>query len=196
MSIALIVFVIAVIALIVICYAVTAFSYYNKEAKKEIKPTKLYLAGPITGVSNAKAKFELAKNNLERYGFIVVTPFENDLSDKATYEQHMAADFKLIDKCDSIALMPGWSGSVGCMMELQYCYKKNKLVVYPLCFTGNYYTLMAVTYIENALSRLFASEANHDFVMVREMHPHWGVFELLYPYITMLKKRPKYADLQ
>lgn len=192
------------IAIFFICCIVVAYipnitnylRYKFCEAKKEIRPTKLYLAGPITGVSNAKAKFELAKNNLERYGFIVVTPFENGLSDKATYEQHMAADFKLIDKCDSIALMPGWSGSVGCMMELQYCYKKNKLVVYPLCFTGNYYTLMAVTPMDHMLSKLFASEANHDFVMVREMHPHWGVFELLYPYITMLKKRPKYADLQ
>ena len=195
MSIALIVFVIAVIALIVICYAATAFSYYNKEAKKEIRPTKLYLAGPITGVSNAKAKFEQAKNNLERYGFIVVTPFENGLSDKATYEQHMAADFKLIDKCDSIALMPGWSGSVGCMRELEHCYRTNKLVVYPLCFTGNYYTLMAVTPMDHMLSKLFASEANHEFVMIRSLFFR-EVFELIDPYITMLKKRPKYADIQ
>ena len=195
MSIALIVFVIAVIALIVICYAATAFSYYNKEAKKEIRPTKLYLAGPITSVSNAKAKFELAKNNLERYGFIVVTPFENGLSDKATYEQHMAADFKLIDKCDSIALMPGWSGSVGCMMELERCLYKDKVFVYSLCFTGNYYTIMHVKHIEHILNKLFLDQKDEEFMLIRDNN-NLGKKFLIAVYISMLKVKPKYADIQ
>ena len=195
MSIALIVFVIAVIALIVICYAATAFSYYNKEAKKEIRPTKLYLAGPITGVSNAKAKFQMAKNNLERYGFIVVTPFENGLSDKATYEQHMAADFKLIDKCDSIALMPGWSGSVGCMMELEHCLYKDKVFVYSLCFTGNYYAIMHVKHIEHILNKLFLDQRDEEFMLIRDNN-NLGKKFLIAVYISMLKVNPKYADLQ
>lgn len=191
------------IAIFFICCIVVAYipnitnylRYKFCEAKKEIRPTKLYLAGPITGVSNAKAKFELAKNNLERYGFIVVTPFENGLSDKATYEQHMAADFKLIDKCDSIALMPGWSGSVGCMMELERCLYKDKVFVYSLCFTGNYYAIMHVKHIEHILNKLFLDQRDEEFMLIRDNN-NLGKKFLIAAYISMLKVNPKYADLQ
>jgi len=194
MSIALIVFVIVIIALIVICYAAAAFSYYNKEVKKEMKPVKLYLAGPITGVSEAKAKFEWAKTCLERYGYIVVTPFENGLPDDAKYEDHLKADFKLIDQCDAIALMPGWGDSLGCMREIRHCYDVNKKTAYLLDFQGLYWCVWKYIHLDNMLSSIFRLEKNHEFVLIRENNNR-GIYFLLSVYISMIKDRTKYADV-
>lgn len=194
MSIALIVFVIVIIALIVICYAAAAFSYYNKEVKKEMKPVKLYLAGPITGVSGAKAKFEWAKTCLERYGYIVVTPFENGLPDDASYEDHLKADFKLINKCDAIALMPGWAESLGCMLEIRHCYDVNKKTAFLLDFQGLYWCVWKYIHLDNMLSSIFRLEKNHEFVLIRENNNR-GIYFLLSVYISMIKDRTEYSNV-
>lgn len=194
MSIALIVFVIVIIALIVICYAAAAFSYYNKEVKKEMKPVKLYLAGPITGVSEAKAKFEWAKTCLERYGYIVVTPFENGLPDDAKYEDHLKADFKLIDQCDAIALMPGWGDSLGCMREIRHCYDVNKKTAFLLDFQGLYWCVWNYIHLDNMLSSLFRSEKKHEFAVIRDNYS-MSIYGLIAVYISMLQEKIKYADV-
>lgn len=98
-------------------YTYYSFKYYNYCG--DMQATKIYISGPITGVESAKLIF-MNVDKFIRYNtnFITVNPFNNGLPDSASYEEHMKADLKMLERCDCIALMPGWQESEGCKREL------------------------------------------------------------------------------
>lgn len=78
---------------------------------------RVYISGAITGDSNYKAKFEKAKQDLKKSGYIPVNPAEFDLPEGATWEDYMKQDLALLLKCDGIYMLKDWKQSRGAMIE-------------------------------------------------------------------------------
>lgn len=95
------------------------------------RPLRLYLAGPMRGYAlyNFPA-FYLAQSNLLAVGYSVVSPAEmdhivgfneyRDTPDLAFLADALRRDFKAIEVCDGIALLPGWRKSQGTRKEIEY----------------------------------------------------------------------------
>ena len=112
------------IASLICCLAVAyiylccVFNNYKTCMKKQ--SPKIYLSGPITGVKQAEYNFMIAEQFIEKNtGLVPVSPFKNGLPNSASYEEHMKADIKMLEGCDSIALLPGWRHSDGARRELE-----------------------------------------------------------------------------
>ena len=84
---------------------------------------RLYLAGPIRGISNFKDRFEFAAGRLRQDGYSVFNPVEQDdffrlvgMPDEvALYLEHDLAWVCRWAQC--VALLPGWQRSDGAQAE-------------------------------------------------------------------------------
>lgn len=105
---------------------------------------KIYISGPITGLKKEtyERNFAEAEAELRQLGFETSNPLRNGLTEKNTYEEHMAADLAMLAECDGIYLMKGWERSRGCQIELQsaliwpqirYIIKDPKITAPTLC---------------------------------------------------------------
>jgi len=91
--------------------------------------TRVYLAGPMTGIPkwNAPA-FDEAAAILRQEGYIVINPmevdrvldgFDPDNSPYAgSYKHYMLRDLPLVMSCDEICMLPDWGKSKGANLEL------------------------------------------------------------------------------
>lgn len=81
--------------------------------------TKIYLSGPITGLSfdDVLRNFSNAESELKEQGYEVVNPINNGLNESHTWEDHMKADIKLLLDCDEIYMLKGWKDSRGARLE-------------------------------------------------------------------------------
>ena len=80
----------------------------------------IYIAGPITGVSNYKENFKQYEEYLTRKGYKVLNPtavFPEGL----TNEQYMHSCLNLIDCADAVLFLPGSEDSKGAQCEFHYC---------------------------------------------------------------------------
>lgn len=86
-----------------------------KESKK-----KVYLSGPITGLSENeyKSAFNSAELWLTSLGYDVGNPTSYDPIPDGTWEDYMKRDLKLLLDCDYIFMLEGFSASKGAMIEL------------------------------------------------------------------------------
>lgn len=79
---------------------------------------KLYIAGPMTGISDFNyPEFEAAADKLRAAGFDPVSPTENGLPKTAHWKQHMRADIPMLLQCGGVALLDGWENSKGAQLE-------------------------------------------------------------------------------
>lgn len=91
--------------------------------------TRLYLAGPMTGIAQLNfPKFHAEAARLRSLGFEVVNPAELNNEDPnmafATYDEYLAhwrkcmrVDIAQLLHCDSVALLDGWTSSKGARLE-------------------------------------------------------------------------------
>jgi len=83
------------------------------------EPHRIYIAGPMTGLPEHNfPAFHAAAKRLREAGWEAVNPAENfggrrDMS-RDTY---LRADITLLATCEAMALLPGWEGSRGAMLE-------------------------------------------------------------------------------
>lgn len=85
----------------------------------------IYTAGPYTGDTEkniAEARRWAIK--LWEAGHAVICPHLNtanmEKDCKASYEDYIAGDLKMVQRCDAIFMLPGWEKSKGANTEFQY----------------------------------------------------------------------------
>ena len=93
---------------------------------------RVYISGPITGVSDYMEKFEAAEKELKEKGYTVVNPAKINygMPEDVTYEEYMEIDIRLIDLCDAIYMIRGWEMSRGANREYGYASGLGKTIIY------------------------------------------------------------------
>ena len=82
---------------------------------------RVYISGGITGVPDYKENFYNAEAKLKDLGYSVINPAKvNDiLPTDMSYDEYMEIDYKMLDMCEVIYLIPGWNKSNGSKLELE-----------------------------------------------------------------------------
>ena len=88
----------------------------------------IYLAGPITGVSDYEDRFTDAERRMKEQGHIVLNPAKlpQGLGDCGAY---MGICFPMIDRADAVLMLEGWEDSRGACREWGYAMALDKLIV-------------------------------------------------------------------
>lgn len=87
------------------------------------EPKRFYLAGPIRGVADYRAKFEYAANLLRHRGYFIFNPVEqDDLLERSGTPMNIAEFLELdlrwiLRHAHGVALLPGWQNSTGAQAE-------------------------------------------------------------------------------
>ena len=79
----------------------------------------VYIAGPISGVSQYWEPFEKAEDDLIAAGFIPLTP--TYLPSNISNEKAMQICMAMINVADAVLFLPGSNKSEGATIELAYC---------------------------------------------------------------------------
>lgn len=82
--------------------------------------TRVYIAGPITGVRGYKNNFRKAAKALHEAGYIPVDPTAPGDVAGADYRFYINRGLILMQTCDMICMLPGSEGSKGAQLELHY----------------------------------------------------------------------------
>lgn len=97
------------------------------------KPTKVYLAGPMSGLPeyNYPAFFHAAELLRER-GLIVENPAEHaQRNPQPSWNGYMRQALKLMLDCEQLFLLPGWGRSVGAVIEHDLANELEMPIHYP-----------------------------------------------------------------
>lgn len=81
---------------------------------------RIYIAGPVTGVSGYEEHFRKAADLLRSKGFEPVDPTEPGLVPGASYRFYIDRGLRLLEDCEFIAMLPGSEKSKGARLELHY----------------------------------------------------------------------------
>lgn len=93
----------------------------------EVKPLKIYIAGPISGVANYKENFRRAEEFLNSLGFEAVNPAV--LPDDVDYRYAINEGLKKLMDCDAIYILRGASTSKGTIIEWDYARAVGMLII-------------------------------------------------------------------
>jgi len=89
---------------------------------------KVYIAGPITGTDDYKERFAEAEKYLRSLGAIPM--HSANLPQGYSHAEYLYICFAMIDVCDAVYFLDGYSKSVGAMKELHYALTKRKQLLY------------------------------------------------------------------
>lgn len=93
-----------------------------------VRGKKVYLSGPITGVPNYKERFDEAERLLRKYGAIVINPTVLPLG--LEYAEYLKINLAMVDACQYVCMLPGWSDSRGAITEHVYGETMGKKIMY------------------------------------------------------------------
>lgn len=84
--------------------------------------SKIYISGPISGIRDYKARFDVAAQIIRSKGHEAINPCDliailNPAT--TTWEQFIVAGLGLLRACSAICLIQGWEKSRGSRMELR-----------------------------------------------------------------------------
>lgn len=93
---------------------------------------KVYISGPITGLKKEvyMKRFteagERAKKRNPECSIINPALICSNMPEGTTHDEYMKICLCLIDMCDVVCFMDGWTKSKGCQLEFQYAKSKGK----------------------------------------------------------------------
>ena len=93
---------------------------------------RIYISGAITCTDDFMERFAKAQKELEEQGYSVVNPaaVNSMLPEDTNYEEYMSMSFLMLDMCDSIYMLNGWSKSCGANREYGYAIAMDKTIVF------------------------------------------------------------------
>lgn len=93
---------------------------------------RVYISGAITGTDDYMERFAKAEKELTEQGYLVVNPAKVNaqLPEDTDYEDYMKMSFCMLDMCDSIYMLLGWSVSCGANRELGYAMAKGMVIMF------------------------------------------------------------------
>lgn len=96
---------------------------------------KVYIAGQVTGIKGYRDRFERAEDLLLSEGYQPVNPTAAGEVDGYTYRDYINRGLRLLEECDAICMLPGWTGSRGAKLEKWYA----ETVQLPILFVDPKY---------------------------------------------------------
>ena len=92
---------------------------------------KIYISGAITGTDDYMERFAKAENELTEQGYSVVNPAKVNaqLPEDTSYEEYMKMCFCMLDICEAIFMLKGWSKSCGSNREYWYAMGNCKTII-------------------------------------------------------------------
>lgn len=80
---------------------------------------KVYISGKITGTKDYMERFAECEKKLTEQGYSVINPAKVNamLPQDTEYDEYMKMSFTMLEMCDMIYMMNGWSTSNGACME-------------------------------------------------------------------------------
>lgn len=92
---------------------------------------KIYISGAITGTTDYMERFAKAEKELTERGYSVVNPAKVNaqLPEDTTYEEYMKMRFCMLDMCEAIFMLKGWSKSCGSNREYWYAMGNCKTII-------------------------------------------------------------------
>lgn len=82
--------------------------------------TRLYLAGPMTGLPEYNyPAFRAAATQLRAAGYLVSNPADGGVLDDWTWSDYMRRGLRELLGCDAVALLGGWATSRGARLEVK-----------------------------------------------------------------------------
>lgn len=94
--------------------------------------TKVYIAGPITGMpDDNRAAFAEAAEIIRSLGLDPVNPLDGieELKDPS-YVDYICRGLRLLDGCDAMFLLEGWHRSPGARIEFEFARREGKRISY------------------------------------------------------------------
>lgn len=86
-----------------------------------------YIAGPITGVKDYRARFKRAADKLGDQGWIVLNPAE--LPEGMVYEAYIPICLAMLAAADTLFVLPGSEKSCGALAEIAFARAMGKKTV-------------------------------------------------------------------
>ena len=92
---------------------------------------KIYISGAITGTDDYMERFARAEKELTAKGYSVVNPAKVNaqLPEDTSYEEYMKMCFCMLDICEAIFMLKGWSKSCGSNREYWYAMGNCKTII-------------------------------------------------------------------
>lgn len=108
---------------------------------------RVYISGPITGITGYKPRFDWAESLWKDKGAYTINPAKTNstLPEDTTHDGYMRISLALLAECDTIYMLRGWKDSEGAREELAYAVEHE-------------YTIMFENRIDNVLTDVEAFE--------------------------------------
>ena len=92
---------------------------------------KIYISGAITGTDDYMERFAKAEKELTEKGYSVVNPAKVNaqLPEDTSYEEYMKMCFCMLDMCEAIFMLKGWSKSCSANREYWYAMGNCKIII-------------------------------------------------------------------
>ncbi len=95
-----------------------------------MKEKRLYISGAVTGTPDAEERFKRAEEKYREAGYTVLNPQKMCATlPELEHAEYMRLCFVLMDMCEYIYMIPGWSESKGANQEYGYALGKGMQLV-------------------------------------------------------------------